>query len=864
MAFKKISKKRLVARTPEELLNDLKTRKIKGLIAHQADMLRAYYDEHDKHTDIALQLPTGSGKTLVGLLIAEWRRRKYGERVVYLCPTKQLVNQVVEQAIGKYGLSPIGFTGKRRNYSSESKTAYRRAEAVAITNYSSFFCQPTFFENAQTVIFDDVHAGDNYISQTWSFEVSRYEKEHKAIFESMVGILKEHLPHTDYVRLLNENADDISREWVEKIPTPAFCRLIPEFINVLDNETENTDLIYSYKRIRDNLSACHMYLSSSHILIKPCIAPTNTHAPFANAVQRVYMSATLGEGGELERLTGVPSITRLPVPQGWDTQGIGRRLFLFPELTFEEDEAIDLTCEISKMAKRSLFLLPSTKKADSLKEKLSGYSDFEFFNAQDLEDGKEDFIQSDNGIAILANRYDGIDLVDDDCRALVIVGISRATNLQERFLITRMCAMPMYNDRIITRIVQAAGRCTRSPNDYSVVVIMSDDFAGFLMQKDKTCLFHPELQAEIEFGIQQSRGINRDDFLANVEIFLEQGDEWKEADSGILEIRSETTQSRLPDVDALRNSVRSEVAYQYAIWNKDYAGALDHCRRALDSLGGDNLKGYRAFWNYLAGSAAWLGAQQGIAGLDSVSQDFYSRAASIAPQIKWLTELKHNSPDEEDVNTDNSILMSIIERLEVFLEKCGTVNNRKFDKKATEILENLSSNNSDAFELGHELLGTFLGYDSDNCETTAAPDPWWIADPCFCFVFEDHNPENEDNCIGANKVRQVASHPKWIREKIDLMDTADVIPILISPREKIEKDAIPYAEDVRYWNRDEFVKWAITSIGVVRELRRNFPGRGDLVWRAEACEAYRNNNIAPTELLENILSNKLSDLDTGN
>jgi len=679
MAFKKIPKKRFMARTPEGLLNDLRTRKIKGLIAHQADILRAYYELHDKHVDIALQLPTGSGKTLVGLLIAEWRRIKYGERVVYLCPTRQLVNQVVEQAIGKYGLTPLGFIGKQRKYSQQDKTAYTRAEAVAITNYSSFFCQPTFFENAQIVILDDVHAGDNYISNAWALEINKYEDEHRTLFNSLVSILQKSLKHTDYVRLLNDDSDDISREWVEKIPTPIFCDLLPEFINVLDIETKGTELVYTYRRIRDSLKACHMYLSNSRLLIKPSYAPTRTHQAFANAIQRVYMSATLGEGGELERLAGVPSIERLPVPQGWDKQGIGRRLFLFPELALDEDKSIVLTCEIVKRAQRGLFLLPSTKKSDGLKKKLSSLFDFEFFDAKDLEESKEKFVRSEKGVALLT-RYDGIDLVDDDCRVLVIVGISRATNLQERFLITRMCAMPLYNDRIITRIVQAAGRCTRSPNDYSIVVIMSDDFAGFLMQKDKTCLFHPELQAEIEFGIQQSREISDEEFLANVHIFLEQSEDWKEADAGILELRDDAAQSKLPDVEALRNSVRSEVEYQYALWNEDYKSALDHCRDVLTHLGGDNLKGYRAFWYYLAGSAAWLGAQQGVSGFDKISQDFYGQAAAIAPEIRWLAELINASPDKSGTD-DSSILMAIIERLEVFLDSCGTVNNRKFDEK---------------------------------------------------------------------------------------------------------------------------------------------------------------------------------------
>jgi len=862
MAFKKIKKKRVVGRTPEQLLNDLKTRKIKGLLAHQADMLRAYYDQHDTETDIALELPTGSGKTLVGLLIAEWRRRKFSERVVYLCPTRQLVNQAVKQAYEKYGLSPIGFIGKQREYSAQCKTAYRRAEAVAITNYSSFFCQPTFFNNAQIVVFDDVHAADNYIAKTWALEINKFEPNHKTIFDLLVGILRTNLPHTDYIQLIGEGVDDTGKEWVEKIPTSVFSGLMPEIIGVLDEGTKGVDLRYDYNRIRGSLAACHMYLTSSRILIKPFIPPTRTHVPFLNAEQRIYMSATLGAGGELERLTGVPKIMRLPIPPGWDKQGIGRRLFMFPELSLDEDKALDLTCEMTKEAKRALFLLPSDRKATAIQEKLSSRDDYQIFNARDLEDGKEKFIESDKAIALFANRYDGIDFIDDDCRLLVIIGICRATNLQERFLISRMCASPLYNDRIITRIVQATGRCTRSPNDYSAVVILSDDFAGFLMQKEKTSLFHPELQAEIEFGIQQSRDVSMDDFIANMKLFLAQDEEWKEADSGILELRNDAEKLQLPAVDALHNSVSHEVEYQYAMWNEDYRQALEHSRSVLTHLSGDELKGYRAFWNYLAGSAAWLGSQKGIAGLDKIAQDYYERAATVAPQIRWITGLAED-PSQQPTQVNNACLIAVVERLEAFLEKCGTVNNRKFDAEIKAITDRLNSSDSKSFELGHESLGNLLGFKAGNRETTAAPDPWWIADDNLCIIFEDHSPKNTDNCIGANKVRQAESHPKWVQKNLDLHDSATIIAVMISPRLKIDKDASPYAGDVRFWHKDDFMKWAHNAMSTVRALRRNFPGRGNLGWRGEACEEYRKNNICPTELINNELKQKLSELEQG-
>lgn len=861
MAFKKIIKKRIVADTPEGLFNDLKTRSIKGLLAHQADMLRAYYVQHEKETDIALQLPTGSGKTLVGLLIAEWRRQKYNERVVYLCPTRQLVNQVVEQACGKYGLKPLSFIGKQKEYPIGDKTAYRRTESVAVTTYSSFFCQPTFFEDAQVIVLDDVHAADNYISQTWTVEINRCEINQKPLFDLLTGMLREHLSHSEYLRLTEDCKDESGIRWIEKMPTPIFYELIPQIIAVLDVGTRDNGLQYGYSRIRDHLNACHMYLSNQQIIIRPIMPPTKTHPPFLSASQRVYMSATLGEGGELERLTGMPIIKRLPVPSGWDKQGIGRRLFLFPELSLNEDDALDLVCDMIKEAKRALFLLPSIPKAIAIRKKLCSKGDYEIFDAKDLEGGKDKFIASNDAVALFANRYDGIDFIDDECRLLVIVGISRATNLQEQFLISRMCSIPLYNDRIITRIIQATGRCTRSPNDYSAVIILSDDFAGFLMKQEKKSLFHPELQAEIEFGIQQSRDTTASEILKNLALFLNQGDEWKEANANILDIRSTVEQRRLPAVDSLNKSVKCEVEYQYALWNESYKDAVDHCRDVLSHLSGDELKGYRAFWYYLAGSAAWLGSQKGITGLDQIAQDFYEKAVNIAPHIRWLIELANTTTAQKPKQLENICLIAIVERLEVFLEKCGTVNNRKFEVEAMKITTQLNSGKSHDFEKGHELLGTFLGYEAGNKETTAAPDPWWIADRQLCIIFEDHSPKNIESRIGANKVRQAESHPKWVKEKLELLDTATIISVMISPRSQVEKDAVPFAGEVRYWNQNDFKKWAFNAISVVRELRKNFPGRGDLAWRAEACEAFKRNNIAPEQLIGNILKNKLRDLE---
>jgi len=99
MAFKLTKTFAVSLESPESLFRDIKIKKVHGPLADQADLWRIYQEKALDTPDVALQLPTGGGKTLVGLVLAEWRRIKFKERVVFLCPTNQLVHQVVEQAV---------------------------------------------------------------------------------------------------------------------------------------------------------------------------------------------------------------------------------------------------------------------------------------------------------------------------------------------------------------------------------------------------------------------------------------------------------------------------------------------------------------------------------------------------------------------------------------------------------------------------------------------------------------------------------------------------------------------------------------------------------------------------------------------
>ena len=276
MAFKKPASQTPVPASPDRLFRDLPRRKHASLYDHQGQILRNYVAEALDAPDVALQLPTGSGKTLVGLLLAEWRRRKNRERVVYLSPTRQLVNQVAEEASAKYGLSVEAFTGAAKNYRPEAKAAYTAGERVAVTTYSSLFNTNPFFSNPDVIIVDDAHAAENYIASLWTLQISRLDVADATLFEAVAGVLKGVLSPTNYTRLTGdwESFDDAT--WVDKVPTDKLVEIADELRAVIFANVGEAEQRYPWRMLADHLHACQMYVSSSEILIRPLIPPTWT------------------------------------------------------------------------------------------------------------------------------------------------------------------------------------------------------------------------------------------------------------------------------------------------------------------------------------------------------------------------------------------------------------------------------------------------------------------------------------------------------------------------------------------------------------------------------------------------------------
>lgn len=844
--------------TPQEMYSDYKKRTISGPLDYQSDMIDLYMKNGYDKKDVALELPTGSGKTLIGLLIGEYRRRKNKEKVIFLCPTNQLVNQVVSKAKNEYGIKVFGFTGKFKEYDPEAKAEFNRGQAMAVTNYSSFFNNKTFFSDVDIIIMDDAHSAENYIASSWSMSISRFDD--KELYLNIIEILKDVIDITHYNRMSNDYPMSEDSTWFDKLPNITMLGKLNEVATIIDAYVTDSNLKYAWANIKNHLFACNIFLSWNEILIRPYIPPTLTHSPFNSSTQRIYMSATLGESGELERITGIDNIYRLPMVHDWDKKSIGRRFFLFPGASLKSIEINEFLLGINQIVERSLFLVKDDKSVNKISDFFKDNSETDIFNSKDIEISKDAFVNSKNGIAILANRYDGIDLADDDCRMLFIWNQPNATHLQEKFLTSRMVASVLFNERIKTRIVQAIGRCTRTPVDYAAVCILGGDLENSLISPKKLEEYHPELQAELDFGYDQSISHDIQSFLKTVKLFFERGEAWEEAEEEIINRRDEfiqesTSREKNKSYEILLKSAKHEVKFQYALWKQDFDEALNQIEYITSLLTLDELKGYKGFWMYMAGYISYQLYLNGKKTYLDVSREYLKSASLTTNSITWFNKLIDANDEIENKYT---YMSDIIERIEEQILIDGTKNNHKFEKRAKKILDLLNSEEGLKFEQGHFELGILLGYISNNATGDAEPDPWWIVNDEICIVSEDKIYQNNTKSIPVRHVKQADGHINWIKDKVNtLKPNAQIETIFITNSDYIESSAVIHAKNLWYVNKIEFINWARKAIEGVRKIRRNFIEQGNLLWRQEAEDIFKELYITPLDFLNFIQKQKL-------
>ena len=844
---------------PETLFRSLGSRSahIQHLWAHQADILRSWHSHHLDSPDLALELPTGTGKTLIGLLIGDFVRQTREERVAYLCPNRQLAHQVGKLA-RDYSIDARVLVGSQASYDSDDFHAFEDSSAVAVTTYSAIFNTNPRIDSANLMILDDAHASEDFIASLWNVEVNRDDEP--ALFFALLDFFREAIPSS---QMWNFRDDSTPRARAEcgKIPSPFVQGRVPEFREFLDSALAKSNLRYSWWMIRDHLDACHIYVTWPSISIRPITPPTFSHSPFASARQRIYMSATLGEGGELERITGVKQIERLPAPEGWDREGTGRRFILFPERSLPPETARGIPIALAAEPRRTLILAPNRHIVQSVTDELRNLSPSPaLFSAGDIENSLEPFLSQHHAALVLQNRYDGLDLPGEACHLEWICGLPGATNAQEAFLLNRLGIHSLLRDRIRTRLTQALGRCTRSATDHAVVIMSGPRVLDFCIKSENRSGFHPELQAEIEYGLGASQVQWPKQLLDDAVAFLEKKPGWEEVDQWIRNERESCVQQEDSVAQVLIANVVDEIGYANAIWVGDFQVALSRARACADRLGGGTLADYRAWWYYLAGSAASLSAtREKAVHLSDVAREMFGRARAASPRSTWFREASRLVGIEvAEQPVDDPMVLNASEAIERRLQETG-VAGAGFENEAQAMLDQLDDVVSTQFEQGLEQLGYWLGLEATRPKGKGVPDGVWSFTDGTVVAFEAKSNEQPEGPISLTTATQAQGHMNWVKDNMQASDSVSVSTVIISNRGKVAREALPNAQGLFVVSLDFVRQLGQRVVSAVRALRAEASETSNDDFRRVVAERLKLEQLDPGSILTELTGHPLRD-----
>lgn len=451
--------------------------------------------ERRAERDLILKLSTGAGKTAAGLLYLQSHMLTAQRPVVYLCPTRQLVDQACHEA-QSLGLQHVTYPARQPHPGVEGMAA----RAIIICTYDKLFNGRSTFDRDDVhlrpcaIVLDDAHVGLDRIRASFTVQVTEDDER-----DSLLTVLGPQCKDYNPTRW-QEVMDGDPRTSFE-VPYWIWKENLPRVRDLLSSPERGSPNWFVWPLVADVLRWSRCIVSGGDVEIVPDVLPVERCAAFAEAAHRLFMSATLADDSVLVRDLGCdPSSAGVPVRSDKD-KGVGERMVLAPTLV---DKALDVDwvkslCSSLSTKHNVVVLCPSEKQARTWQEHGATVA---------IGDDVAELVaalknpSSGQRFAALAQRYDGVDLPDDSCRILVIDGVPRGEGIADRFDST---LSPEVQGRLIHRIEQGMGRAVRSHADYAVVLLAGNGLANFIAHRDVLDAMNPDTRAQLELALELAR-----------------------------------------------------------------------------------------------------------------------------------------------------------------------------------------------------------------------------------------------------------------------------------------------------------------------------------------------------------------------
>ncbi|MFI9327938.1 DEAD/DEAH box helicase [Kitasatospora sp. NPDC052868] len=632
----------------EQNLADFESAKFSQLRPGQKLVLTAYGEQYLDSPDLAIEMPTGDGKTLVALLIADEALSR-GRSVAYLAGTRQLAERVEREAEA-LGLEVVRFAA--REYGGARLDDYHQAQAVGVMNYWVYFNSNPVPKPADLVIFDDAHLAEQPLSGLQTLRIPDKVGPAGKLYRTLCELV---VARTDAYPGLRAMLDGTARlgtppellsfsDW-SAIESPA--RAAIEASPLTDPALKH-EQSYVWPSVRDHLTQCGVLIGPSGIEIRPYHSPTMLNAQYKRARQRIYLSATLGSMDDLQRRIGGEPVTRLttavPLPTGATGE---RQLVLNPTTASPTDERVLewALAQAEAAGGRAAWLCASHAEADALEETLAEYGQ-QVYRLKPGDDSMVDaWSRAETGHLITAGRYDGLDLAGDLCKLVIVTTVPQASSEFERFVVAYLGDASFMRHRVGQRVTQALGRANREPTDRSLYLGLDPGFAEILAD--------PAVRRSIPAGTEPT-------IRAALEVYDEG---WE----GTLRACATFWQSDVEPVDAAEtaavrtprrrarpgrntggsgyvSSADAEVSAATELWLGDCNAAANKAREAATQLAQAGETEHAAFWRYVEAHAYFnRGRSQDRVAARTALQE----AIAGGPRTTWFRRLTRTVADLE-------------------------------------------------------------------------------------------------------------------------------------------------------------------------------------------------------------------------
>ncbi len=698
----------------------------------QDRILGKYVQAFEDTSDVAVELPTGAGKTLIALLIAE-HRRQTGHKVAILSANKTLARQMLQESLD-LGIPSVLMEGPGFAIPSSVKRKYQRGQSIGIMNYWVYFNQNPVIDPADLLIMDDAHLAEHCLHSLYSVEITRFA--YPEIFKALVSELHQRFPEYSVMSDALDPGLDSNKppELLSFIDQTLTSARIEEIIDASPASKSDLDLRFRWERMRGRVNQANIYIARDSVWIRPYVYPLISNSYYNKATQRIYMSATIGDPGDLGRRLGIRNIKKVPIPQEDAESTYGRRLLLMNRLD-EGDiphrlgEAILTAIRIHP---KSVWLCSSGDIAAKYQKIVMEWLEENLIVGHPswilTPEGDEiqAFKQSAAGHLFVGGRFDGMDFNGDECRMVILTTLPRAINTQEEFISAYLRDSGFMRERLNQRVVQALGRCNRDDGDFAVYALADRRFATHFGLESNKADLPRNIVAELDMG-QDKAEVDASALCASVEEFLS-GD-FSNYDGQLNEYQSEVPndkeQSQITDTSA-----DEVVGWSAMFWSENFPVAQQKFERCWEEAKKDGLLEIGALHGWHRAKALHLQGLQGDSSAQQKALDVLEAAIQRGGQSAWFNRMRsslNRARRESDVSSgafDDDYFAEVIRAFDDLLDQYGRTGVR-FEQHGNRIAEQLQSDSHSLYLEGLERLGKLLGYTASRPESSGAPDGIW-------------------------------------------------------------------------------------------------------------------------------------------